>query len=104
MRIISEKALREYWQQHSNAELPMREFIKIINQADWQNFVDVRATFGNADYHHDFVIFNVGGNNFRIIGIVEYKKHIVFINSVLSHSEYNVHQNWCDCGQKGKKR
>jgi mRNA interferase HigB len=103
MRIISERSLREYWQQHANAESSMREFIKVVKQFNWTSFVDVREVFASADYHNGFVIFNVGGNNFRIIGIIEYRIHIVFISSVLSHSEYNVHQNWCDCGQKSNK-
>jgi mRNA-degrading endonuclease HigB of HigAB toxin-antitoxin module len=38
------------------------------------------------------------------VGIIEYKKHIVFISSVLSHAEYDIHQNWCDCGKIGRKR
>lgn len=104
MRIISERALREYWTKHADAESPMRTWIKTVQPADWSKFADVKETFGNADYHQDFVIFNVGGNNFRIVAIVEYKKHIVFISAVLSHAEYDVHQNWCDCGRKGKKR
>ena len=104
MRIISERALREFWEKHADAEASMKAWIRITKESDWQNLIDVRAVFGNADYHHDFVIFNVGGNNFRIVGIIEYKKHLVFISSVLLHSEYNQHQKWCDCGQKGKKR
>ena len=103
MRIISERSIREFWQKHANAESSMREFIKVIRQSDWSSFTDVREVFANADYHNGFAIFNVGGNSYRIVGIIEYRLHIVFISSVLSHSDYNVHQDWCDCGQKGKK-
>ena len=104
MWIITEKRLREYRQEHADAELPIREWIKVVKDADWANFADVRETYGSADFHKDFTIFNVGGNNFRIIAKIEYSKHIVFIKHVFSHVEYDEHKNWCDCGKRGKSR
>jgi mRNA interferase HigB len=104
MRIITETRLRDYWQEHADAELPMREWIKVVRKADWTSFTDVRETFGSADSHNGFTIFNVGGNNFRIIAKIEHSKHLVFIKHVFSHAEYDNHKNWCDCGKKGKSR
>jgi mRNA interferase HigB len=104
MWIITERKLREYWREHADAELPLREWIKVVNNIDSMSFSDVRDTFGSADFHNGFTIFNVGGNNFRIIAKIEYSKHIVFIKYVFSHAEYDNHKNWCDCGKKGKSR
>jgi mRNA interferase HigB len=104
MWIITERKLREYWREHADAELPLREWVKLVNNSDWTSFSDVRDTFGSADFHNGFTIFNVGGNNFRIIAKIEYSKHIVFIKYAFSHAEYDNHKNWCDCGRKGKSR
>ena len=104
MRIITEATLRDYWQKHADAELPMREWIKVVKKADWASFTDVRETFGSADYHNGFTIFDVGGNNLRIIVKIEYIKHLVFIKYTFSHAEYDNHKNWCSCGKKGKSR
>ncbi len=104
MWIITEKRLRDYWHEHADAELPIREWIKIAKNTSWASFTDVRETFGSADFHNNFAIFNVGGNNFRIIAKIEYSKHKVFIKHVFSHAEYDNHKSWCDCGKKGKSR
>ncbi len=95
MRIISEMRLREFWEQNQNAETAMREWIKIVRQANWTNFFDIRQTFNHADTYKNCVIFDVGGNKFRIIVKVAYRTHIVFIRSVLTHAEYDENK-WCD--------
>ena len=103
MRIITERKLREFWQQNRSAESSMKQWIKVVEAADWQNFSDLRQTFNHADVHNRLTIFDVGGNNFRIIAKVEYAKHIVFIKAVLTHKQYETHKNWCDCGGGRRK-
>lgn len=97
MRIISEKRLRAFWLEHSEAEFPLRQWIKTVRKADWKSFTDIRKTFNSADIYKKCVVFNVGGNNYRIIGIVEYEKHLVFIRAVLRHSEYDKNKWKPDC-------
>ncbi|HYJ91704.1 MAG TPA: type II toxin-antitoxin system HigB family toxin [Pyrinomonadaceae bacterium] len=78
-------------------ERAMREWRDTVKAADWGNFADVRQTFNHADVYHDCVIFDVGGNRYRIISKVRYQKHIVFIRVVLTHKEYDENK-WCsDC-------
>jgi mRNA interferase HigB len=89
MRIISEKRLREFWQQHPEAENEMREWIKMVRLADWNNFSDVRKTFNHADIYGGCTIFDVGGNKYRIIAKIAYGFKIVYIRFVLTHREYN---------------
>jgi mRNA interferase HigB len=89
MRIISEKRLREFWQQYPEAENAMREWIKTIRLADWNNFSNVRKTFNHADIYGGCVIFNVGGNKYRIIAKIAYEFKIVYIRFVLTHREYD---------------
>ena len=102
MRIISEKRLREFWEAARGSEAARRrkamlEWRDTVRAADWNSFVDVRQTFNHADVYGDCVIFDVGGNKYRIIAKVRYRKHIVFIRSVLTHEEYDEN-NWCsDC-------
>lgn len=100
MRIITERRLREFMQSQANAEIPLREWILIVRRADWVSTADPRQTFNSVDFHQNLTIFNVGGNNFRIIAKIEYQKHLVFIKTVLTHRDYNKHSKWCDCGQK----
>lgn len=97
MRIISETRLRDFWKQNQDAESAMREWIKIVRQADWSSFLEIRQTFNHADVYKNCVIFDVGGNKFRIIAKIEYQKHIVFIRFVLTHSEYDRKEWQGDC-------
>jgi mRNA interferase HigB len=102
MRIISEKRLREFWELAKGSEATRRkkamlEWRDIVRAADWNNFSDVRLTFNHADVYSDCVIFDVGGNKYRIIAKVRYQKHILFIRVVLTHEEYDENK-WCsDC-------
>ena len=97
MRIISEKKLREFWGIHPEAENSMREWIRVVRFADWESFSDIRKTFNHADIYRCCIIFDVGGNKYRIIAKVAYKIHIVFIRFVLTHKEYDEQKWQSDC-------
>lgn len=97
MRIISEKRIRDFYKSHSESENAMRNWILTVRAADWKNFSDVRETFNSADTYQKCVIFNVGGNNYRIIGMVEFEKHLVFIRAALTHKEYDKDKWKPDC-------
>lgn len=97
MRIISEKALREFWLEHPEAEESMKDWISKVRYADWHRFADVRQTFNSADIYKCCVIFNVGGNKYRIIAKIEYQKYLVFIRAVLTHPEYDKDKWKPDC-------
>lgn len=102
MRIISEKQLREFWQAARGAEgarrkKAMREWMTVIRRADWNNFSDVRDTFNHSDVYCRCVIFDVGGNEYRIIAKVAYRVKIVFIRAVLTHEKYDENKWQGDC-------
>ena len=97
MRIISEKRLREFWQKNSEAENAMREWIKTVKLADWNNFSEVRKTFNHSDVFGNCTLFDVGGNKYRIIAKVAYQIKVVFIRFVLTHKEYDEKKWQPDC-------
>ncbi|MFN0277649.1 MAG: type II toxin-antitoxin system HigB family toxin [Pyrinomonadaceae bacterium] len=97
MRIISEKKLREFWQQQPEAENAMREWIKIVRFANWGNFSDVRKTFNHVDIFGGCSIFGVGGNKYRIIGKIAYQFKIIYIRFVLTHRQDDEKKWQSDC-------
>lgn len=102
MRVITERRIREFWRSEKGLEKTirekaMREWMRIVKLADWQNFSDLKNTFNHADVYKNCTIFDVGGNKYRIIAKVQYRKHIVFIRFVLTHSEYNEKKWQFDC-------
>lgn len=97
MRIITERKLREFRATEKGAEKPMREWIAVFREADWHSFADVRDTFNHADVYKNCAIFDVGGNEYRIIAKVAYRAHKVFIRLVLTHEEYDENKWKSDC-------
>ena len=99
MHVISLKALRIFWAIHPDAEQPLRKWHGIFAKTDFASFNHLHETFRSADYVRPYTIFNVGGNNYRVITVVRYQDHKVFIRWVQTHREYD---EWCETYRKGK--
>lgn len=91
MRVISPKKLRLFWREprHAGAETVLRAWYQIVKAADWTCFADVRNTYNSADLVGNKVVFNVGGNKYRLITAIDYENHKLFIRFVLTHEEYD---------------
>lgn len=97
MRIISEKPIKDFWEKHPEAENAMKGWITHVREAVWGNFSDVRKTFNHADIYQSCIIFDVGGNKYRIIAKIKYDWKIVYIRYVLTHLEYDQKKWQADC-------
>lgn len=89
MRIISRKALREFWEQHPDAQSGLLLWYERVFDANFNNFNQVRKVFPSADLVSNFTIFNISGNRYRLIVYIDYEYKMVFIRSVLTHAEYD---------------
>jgi mRNA interferase HigB len=89
MHIITRARLTEFWQNHPNAKTSLRLWYKLASVAEWQNFVDLRQTFPSADQVGNLTVFNISGNNYRLITFIDYTYQKVFIRYVLTHAEYD---------------
>lgn len=89
MRVISPKMLRAFWAIHPDARGPLTRWRKLVAGATWKSFDDVKADFGTADQYKQFVIFDIGGNKYRLIAAVHYNTGRVYIRHVLTHAEYD---------------
>jgi mRNA interferase HigB len=99
MHIISLKMLRDFWQKHPEAEQPLRNWHTVAEHSRFVDFADLRQHFGSADYVAPFTVFDIGGNNYRIIAVVRYRDEKIFVRRVMSHKEYD---KWCKLYRKGK--
>jgi mRNA interferase HigB len=102
MRIISERRLREFWEaargnERTVRERAMRDSIHVVRRADWNTFMDVRRTFNHVDTYGTCTVFDVGGNKYRIIAKLAYRKKAVFIRFVLTHEDYDESRWKSDC-------
>ena len=91
MQIIAKRVLREFWAIHNQAEAPLKAWHALVLKADWSSPQDVKDGFGTAvDFVGDNrIIFDIGGNTFRLIVHVAYRFKRVLIKFVGTHEEYN---------------
>lgn len=92
MRIVSHRKLKEFYETsgHEDAKVPLERWYQIVEEAEWQNFSDLRSDFGSADsVGNQHYVFNIGGNKYRLVVVVKYVMGFVFIRWVGTHSEYD---------------
>jgi mRNA interferase HigB len=95
MHIITRKRLNEFVERHPNAFTGLDEWYRKAKRAKWRNFAEVKETFGTADQAGRYIVFNIGGNKFRLVTIVRYQHQKVFIRACLTHGEYDENK-WKD--------
>jgi mRNA interferase HigB len=93
MHIITRSRLVEFWNQHSTAKTGLLLWYKITNAATWQNLVELHEIFPSADLVGNFIVFNIGGNKYRLIALVDYAYQKVFVRAILTHAEYD-REDW----------
>ena len=90
MHIISKKKLRDVWAGNPKAKLPLEAWHQIARKANWQNFAEVKATFGSADRVGRFVVFDIGGNKFRLIAAIHFNRGKLYVRHMLTHADYET--------------
>ncbi len=92
MRVIARRTLREFWAQrsHRDAEQPLRAWFAEARWATWRTPADIKRAHRNASFvGSDRVVFNIGGNKYRLVVAVKYSAQIVFIRFVGTHADYD---------------
>jgi mRNA interferase HigB len=87
MHVISESRLKKFWEKYPDAKTSLRCWYKTATIAQWSNLAEVKAVFSSADIVGNFTVFNIRGNNYRLITFIdyEYRTKKIFIRSVLTH-------------------
>jgi mRNA interferase HigB len=90
MQIVARRTLKAFWQRYPHAETPLLTWYAAVSKANWRGPADIRAMYNTADFVGDNrVIFDIGGNKFRLIVHVSYEYRAVLIKFVGTHADYN---------------
>jgi mRNA interferase HigB len=91
MQVIAKRTLKLFWTKHPQAEGPLRSWHAVVSRAEWKSPADVKTAFGvGVDFLRDNrIVFDVGGNKFRLIVHVAYPFKRVLIKFVGTHKEYD---------------
>jgi len=89
MRLLGEPLVDEFKEGYRQSANVMDRWVAIVRAAKWKSFVDVKKTFNTADYVAPYVIFNIGGNKYRLLSVIDYKESVVIVRAVMRHKEYD---------------
>ena len=94
MRIITKEKLNDYVLQHPGARKSVSQWIEKAEKRVWRNLAETRATFPHADEVRTnrgnvVTVFNIGGNNFRLITAIHYRGGRIYIRELLTHADYD---------------
>jgi mRNA interferase HigB len=91
MQVIARRTLKQFWECHPQAEGPTRAWFAAVAKARWKGPADVRRQFGQTvDFVHDNrIIFDLGGNKYRLIVHVSYAFGRVLVKFIGTHAEYD---------------
>lgn len=94
MRVIAISTLKAFWArrpQYRDVEKPTLAWYRDVLHADWASPADVKAQFGNASILRDGrVVFNVGGNKYRIVVWINYPYRVVYVRFIGTHADYDA--------------
>jgi mRNA interferase HigB len=89
MRILGENTLQVFKRKHSTARKPLDKWEIVVSKGAWKSFSELKKTFNSADYIEGKTVFDVGGNKYRVIAVVQYAVGLVIVSHVLTHEEYD---------------
>ncbi len=89
MRIIAIATLKTYWEKHPETKQPLSEWYVKVENAHWKSFQDMKKDFGSVDYvGNQHYVFNIKGNNYRLVVAVKFTPELIYIRFVGTHAEY----------------
>ena len=88
MHVVSHKAIRLFSDQHPDARAPLDRWYRVAKRAVWGSFADVKQTFNAADFVPPHIVFDIGGNKYRLVAEINFQKRVLFIRDIMTHKEY----------------
>jgi mRNA interferase HigB len=90
LRVIAKKILRDFWDKHPDCEQQLKSWYKEAEDANWKNPNDIKREYPSASIlEGNRVVFNIKGNNYRIIVKINYSYQIVWIRFIGTHAQYD---------------
>lgn len=92
MRIISRRLLKDFWSNPSykDSEQPLKTWFDLVKEANWETPAHVKKLFSSASViSNNRIVFNIGGNKYRLIVAINYKYKILYIRFIGTHKQYD---------------
>ncbi len=91
MRVIAISTFRAFWERHPDAEQPLKAWYEEVTCATWTQPTDIKAQYRSASVlKNRRVVFNIKGNDYRLIVAIAYKLQIIYVKFVGTHKEFDA--------------
>ena len=88
MHVVSHKTIRTFCDEHPHARSAMDHWYRVAKRATRSSFAEVKASFNTANFVAPHVIFDIGGNKYRLIAEMNFTRRVLFIRRIMTHKEY----------------
>jgi mRNA interferase HigB len=89
VHVYGQATIARFARKHAASRKPLQRFTDMVKQASWRHFADGKSTFGSADYAAGRLVFDVGGNKYRVIASVDFDEQILVVYRVMTHEDYD---------------
>ncbi|MBP2831655.1 type II toxin-antitoxin system HigB family toxin [Aquimarina sp. U1-2] len=90
MRIIAKRTLRDFWIKHADSEQQLKSWYRETEKANWKNINELKSEYPNASIlKNNRIVFNIKGNNYRLIVKFNFDYEICWIRFMGTHAEYD---------------
>ncbi len=90
MHVISYKCIREFIKDHPDSSVKLGRWYKWMKKGKYNNLNDIKRKFSGMDYiGNDRYVFNIGGNKYRLVAMINFKAHRTYIRYIGTHANYN---------------
>ncbi len=92
MRVIAKSTLKKFWEQriYNDSQNPLESWYEEAIKADWRSPQDLKDQYGNASIcGNNRVVFNIGGNKYRLVVEIQYQAGIVWVKFIGTHTQYD---------------
>jgi len=89
VRIIGRKVIEEFKRNHADSRSPLDNWQRVVSSRGWNNLAELKQVFSSADLVESHLVFNIGGNKYRLIANVSCKAKTLLVREILTHQEYD---------------
>lgn len=90
MRVVAKKILRDFWEKHEDCEQQLKSWFREVQKSEWENPNQIKEEYPSASILNDNrIVFNIKGNNYRLIVKISFEYQMVWIRFVGTHGEYD---------------
>ena len=89
MQVVGTKVVEAYARAHADAISALVACFAITKAAEWRSLIEVRRIYPATDFVKPYTVFNIRGNSYRLVTLIDYGLRLVRICRVMTHAEYD---------------